>query len=114
MPGADTHPRALRASGRKYARESSQVRRTTDIPCAMVYGVWRDLPGVRALIVPVTLRNVSQGLTSASGGQDHALWLVRRPRARLARHPRPSHPAAHVRDDRDTPLWRRRDAGRGS
>ena len=77
MPRADTHPRGLRASGRKCARKSSQVRRTTGIRCAMVYGVWRDLPGGRALIVPVTLRNVSQGLTSASGGQDHALWLVR-------------------------------------
>jgi len=70
----------------------------------MVYGVWRDLPAVRALIVPVTLRNVSQGLTSASGGQDHALWLVRIEPLRWSEPTRPPHPAPNVRDDREAPL----------
>jgi hypothetical protein len=36
-----------------------------------------------------------------SGRYDFA---VRRQRIRLVRHPRPSHPAPNVRDDRDTPL----------
>src|ERR1700761_4031487 len=59
----------------------------------------------------------AQGLIPASGDQDHTTW----PSARMlspARSSRAEHrhvhriPAAYVRDDRDTPLWWRRDGER--
>jgi hypothetical protein len=43
----------------------------------------------------------------ASGPHDFA---VRISAARLAPPKRPSHPASHVRDDRETPLSKKRDA----
>src|ERR1700736_4715886 len=48
-------------------------------------------------------------LTPASGCQDHTTSPSARQRPRLWHRPRPPHPAAHVRDDRETPLERRRD-----
>src|ERR1700760_3797851 len=64
-------------------------------PARVGYGLWRALPGVPGLIAPVTSRNVSQSLISASGDQDHTLSpsvsaLLVRSRTR------PSHPALHV------------------
>jgi hypothetical protein len=44
----------------------------------------------------------------ASGPHDFA---VRESAIRLMTPPRPSHPAPNVRDDRDTPLYSRRDGG---
>ena len=47
----------------------------------------------------------SANLTPASGCQDHTTSpSAGKARFVLARHRRPPHPAAHVRDDRETPL----------
>ena len=74
------------------------------IPRAMVYGLFRALPGDRALLPPSSLRSLLlKNLTPASGCQDHTTL----PSASSAlvshaisvhRHP------PHVRDDRETPL----------
>src|SRR5258708_3771631 len=55
---------------------------------------------------PSSAEETSANLTPASGRQDHTTSPSAGPRARLSRHLRPSHPAPHVRDDRETPLVR--------
>jgi hypothetical protein len=52
---------------------------------------------------------IIQGLMPASGHQDHTALPSASGRARLCSQKRPSHPAPHVRDDRDTPLRRVQD-----
>ena len=79
------------------------------IPCANGFnGFLRARPGDRALLSPSPARmsrqlDISVGI---SGPHDFA---VRLKRIRLLRRKRPPHPAPNVRDDRDTPLLRRRD-----
>jgi hypothetical protein len=81
----------------------------TGIPCANGFnGFLRARPGDRALLSPSPARmsrqlDISVGI---SGPHDFA---VRLKRIRLLRRKRPPHPAPNVRDDRDTPLLRRRD-----
>ena len=63
--------------------------------------------------LPVSHRRLahrSQDLIPASGNRDRTIspYAIR---ASSLRAPRPSHPAPNVRDDRDTPLQWRRDAG---
>jgi hypothetical protein len=60
-------------------------------PRAMVYGLFRDLPGVPGLVASVTRKKLAS-LISASGDQDHAASLVRADIARQAKPARPSHP----------------------
>jgi hypothetical protein len=59
---------------------------------------------------PSSLRSLLlKNLTPASGRQDHTTSpSASRPRS-SARRSRPPHPALYVRDDRETPLERRRD-----
>ena len=71
-------------------------------PHAMVYGLWRALPGDRAFLPP-SPADQSTDLTPASGCQDHTFLpsaerAVRQERIRVHRIP------AGVRDDRETPL----------
>ena len=76
----------------------------------MVYGLFRALPGDRALLPP-SPRAVScarlDASVEASGPHDFAVRFstVRQRRIRVHRIP------PHVRDDRETPLW---EAGRGN
>jgi hypothetical protein len=53
---------------------------------------------------------VSANLTPASGRHDHTTSPSASRAVRRRHHRRPPHPAAHIRDDRETPLKRRRDA----
>src|ERR1700758_3158690 len=62
-----------RLQQKKQAAVTTGQAGSTGIPCAMVLRLIRDLPGVPGLIATVTLRYRAQGLTSASGGQDHAI-----------------------------------------
>jgi hypothetical protein len=57
----------------KKAHTSIQVqRRQSGLPCAMVYGLLRALPGDRAFLPPSSLRSLLlKNLTPASGRQDH-------------------------------------------
>ena len=77
----------------------------------MVYGLFRALPGDRALLPPSPLRSLLlKNLTPASRRQDHttspsASGALVRSTLRVHRIP------PHVRDDRETPLW---ETGRGN
>src|SRR6266436_9827800 len=51
----------------------------------------------------------NKNLTPASGRQDHTTSPSASWRSRQQRRSRPPHPALYVRDDRETPLERRRD-----
>src|SRR3984957_14787947 len=73
-------------------------------------GFLRALPGDRALLSPSPMRSVSF-LRAWHRRRDARTTRLRRPPrpARRAAPRRPPHPAPNVRDDRETPLERRRD-----
>ncbi len=80
--------------------------RSTGIPCAMVYGLWRALPAVPGLIAPVASRGLAlRNLTPASGCQDHTISPSASSVARLATQPRPSQPAPTSVAMRVRPSW---------
>src|SRR5882757_8983147 len=72
-------------------------------------GFLRALLGDRACLPPSSAELSSANLTPASGRQDHTTSPSASQRSRQQRHPRPSHPAPYVRDDRETPLCVGRD-----
>src|SRR5207237_7479396 len=82
----------------------------SDLPCAMVYGLFRALPGDRAFLPP-SPADRSANLTPASGRQDHTALpsaagaFVSCAAASIASR-------LNVRDDRETPLLVRRDDGK--
>jgi hypothetical protein len=81
------------------------VRVHPAFPDAMVLTVSFVLSPVIGLVCHRHLRKLSSAnLTPASRRQDHTTSPSASRRSRLWRHPRPSHPAPYVRDDRDTPL----------
>jgi hypothetical protein len=93
------------ANMHKKTHTSIQVqRRQSGFPCAVVYGLFRALPGDRAFLPPSPLRSLLlKNLTPASGCQDHtaspsatATFVIRR--HRVHRIP------PRVRDDREPPL----------
>jgi hypothetical protein len=99
--------RSSACKNKKHADKSPQVCRTSPgLPCANGFnGFLRARPGDRALVSPWVTP-----LTRCTGYQRRDIRPTRlhRPRIkriRLARCPRPSHPAPNVRDDRDTPLF---------
>jgi hypothetical protein len=104
-----TSPMA-RLQQKKQAAVTTGLARSTGIPCAMVYGLYRDLLGDRAFLPPSSLRSLLlKNLTSASGGRDHATSPSAKGHVRLTCHPRPSHPRPTCRDDRAyVPLHRGR------
>src|SRR4029077_3116671 len=66
---------------------------TSGLPCAMVYGLFRALPGDRVLLPPSSLRSLLlKNLTPASGRQDHTTSPSASSAARLASPLRPPHP----------------------
>jgi hypothetical protein len=67
-------------------------------------GFLRALPGDRALLPPSLKRITPPNLTPASGCQDHTTSPSARAAPRQRAALRPPHPAANVRDDRETPL----------
>jgi hypothetical protein len=66
---------------------------TTGIPCAMVYGLWRALPGVRAFLVTVARGIITRGLDPGIGGSGPHAFAVRFSFTRRVKPSRPSHPA---------------------
>src|SRR3984893_5309487 len=90
-------------------RVSQVTPESPGTPRAMVYGLYRALPGEPGFLATVAGGIASTDLTPASGCQDHTTSPSARQRPRLWHRLRPPHPAAHVRDDRETPLERRRD-----
>jgi hypothetical protein len=63
------------ANGNKKTHTSIQVqRRHPGFPCAMVFGLWRALPGERAFLPPSPPRSLLlESLTPASRRQDHTI-----------------------------------------
>ena len=101
-------PAALRAV--KKARK--QVTASTPIhpafPARWFTGLCRALPGEPGFVATVALRVIATRLDPSVGGSGPHDFAVRKgvfvgaPGA--LNTSRPSHPASHVRDDRDTPL----------
>jgi hypothetical protein len=84
---------------------------TAGIPCTMVLRLIRDLPGDRALLPPSPVRRLMRlhELSASVGAPGPHDFAVRNAARTSAHSPRPPHPASNVRDDRETPLVRRRD-----
>jgi hypothetical protein len=103
-------PDALRtrslACNWKNARKqvTTGVPKQSGIPCAMGYGLWRALPGVPGLIATVASGS-SASLDPSVGGSGPHDFAVRADATRLSRIGPSIASRAHVRDDRDTPLW---------
>ena len=108
-PGARC-TRGLVCNSAQKTHTSIQVqRRQSGIPCAMVYGLFRALPGDRAFLPPSPAL-LSANLTPASGCQDHTTL----PSASCAFVKGAIHVhriPPHVCDDHETPLMPRRDGG---
>jgi hypothetical protein len=107
--GCALHPRSrVQKCASKNAHEHTGQRRHSDFPCAMVYGLYRALPGDRAFLPPSPALP-SANLTPASGCQDHttspSASQARRQRAAASTAARP-----YVRDVRETPLRVEQDA----
>jgi hypothetical protein len=75
-------------------------------------GFLRALPGDRACLPPSSAKVVFCELDTGVGASGPHDFAVRSKRHSSKAPPRPPHPAAHVRDDRETPLERRRDGQR--
>jgi hypothetical protein len=109
MPGG----RSARSLACKMRKHTSIVTTVTPvspgIPYAMVLTACFVLSPVTGLSCHRRLRNFFRQLDASVGASGPHDFAVRIRRVRLARHLRPPHPAAHVRDDRETPLEMRRD-----
>ena len=109
MPDAGRTP--WPACNKKSRRQSPQVQpEQPAFPARWFYGLYRALPGEPGFVATI-VRNHLANLTPASGRQDHTTSPSAVSLARPAKPPRPSHPAAHVRDDREASLLSA--AGRG-
>ena len=106
--GCALHPRPR--VRKKSTRVSNQGHTATaGIPCANGFnGFLRALLGDHAWLPP-SFAEDSANLAPASERQDHTTSPSAAAGVRLIALPRPPHPALNVRDDRDTPLVRRRD-----
>jgi hypothetical protein len=104
--GCRSHPWS--ACNKKARGRTTGTSRTTGLPCAMVLRLIRDLPGDQALLPP-SPRIIREDLAPALGRQDHTI-SPSAPCCSSHNTPRPSHPAPNVRDDREAPLLRVRDA----
>ena len=105
MPGATRAPAASRAVKKKHASlVTTGSLGIAGIPCAMVLTAYFVLSLVSRACCHHRFADRSAKLDAsvgASGPHDFAVRLMRH----SSKAPkRPSHPAANVRDDRDTPL----------
>jgi hypothetical protein len=84
---------------------------TAGIPCTMVLRLIRALPGDHAWLPPSPVRRWKRlhDLDACIGAPGPHDFAVRKAARTSAHSPRPPHPALYVRDDRETPLVRRRD-----
>src|SRR4030088_2407346 len=107
--GCALHPRSRVQMHIENAHTSIQVQRKhSGLPCAVVYSLYRALPGEPGFFATVTCGSLHKLDTSVgvSGPHDFA---VRHPRVRLARASRPPHPTATYLTIAIRPLvWARR------
>ena len=108
MPGARAHPQPHMRIKKAHELQSPQVRRKrSGIPCANGFnGFLRALLGDRAFLPP-SPDGSSHKLDASVGAPGPHDFAVRLKCTRQLHRKRPSHPALHVRDDRDTPLLMR-------
>ena len=108
---APAAPAAPCAKGRKHTgRDREYSRKHPAFPHAMVLTAYFALSPVIGLSCHRHLAELPpQDLTPASRRQDHTTSPSAGPRSRQQHRLRPPHPASNVRDDRETPLERRRD-----
>ena len=102
-----------RLQQKKQAAVTTGRAGSAGIPCAMVYGLYRALPGDLCLVATVigVMRSIIANLAPASERQDHTTSPSALGHVRLTRPPRPSHPRPTYRDDRPKrPSSSRRDA----
>ena len=103
MPGARC------ARSRAWCVENTRVSHhghtdSPGIPRAMVLTASFALSPVTGLVCHRHLADTSAKLDASVGASGPHDFAVRLNRVRLAATKRPPHPAAHVRDDRETPL----------
>src|SRR5439155_16230883 len=84
------HPAASHATKKRTSVVTTGSPKQSDLPCAMVYGLFRALLGDRAFLPP-SLADRSANLTPASGRQDHTALPSALSFARRAKPKRPSH-----------------------
>jgi hypothetical protein len=103
--GCWPHPRGLARKKvvHSHARKQRQGSRNNRHSLRDGLRLIRGLLGVRACLATVALAFVTQGLIPASGDRDRTI-SPSAPAHSSRAPPRPSHSAAYVRDDRDTPL----------
>ncbi len=112
MPGARAHPQPRMRIKKAHELQSPQVRRKrSGIPCANGFnGFLRALLGDRVgdrAFLPPSPDGSSHKLDASVGAPGPHDFAVRLKCTRQLHRKRPSHPALHVRDDRDTPLLMR-------
>src|SRR5215470_19687189 len=86
-----------------HKRRHHRLSRTTDIPCAMVYDLFRALPGVRDLVVTVACRSSPANLAPAQGCQDHTTSPSANRATSSGSHIRVHRIPPRVRDDASAP-----------
>jgi hypothetical protein len=105
MPGARCTRSLVCAMGNKYAHEYSQraIGKHPTFPHAMVYSLYRALPGDR-LSCHRRQRSCLHRLDTSVGVSGPHVFAVRKLATSSALPLRPPHPAPTSRDVRETPL----------
>jgi hypothetical protein len=104
--GCRNAPAALRASEESTQASHHRYAEQAGIPCAMVFGLWRALPGVPGLIAPVASPNVLAKLDLSVGRPGPHAFARPRAASLVSRsRPRPPQPASRfVTIGRNVPL----------
>src|SRR5215813_2995570 len=112
MPDAGrTHgPPATRKAGGSHHRQGRNNRHSLRNGLRLI----ARSPRGTGLVSPRRPLVIISELDPSVGGSGPHAFAVRLACARLAPSKRPSHPASHVRDDREPPLQRKRDVVRQS
>ena len=109
--GCALHPRSRVQSAPKKAHTSIQVqRRQSGLPCAVVYGLLRALPGDRLSCHRHFAGLASRELGASTGAPGPHDFAVREPSCVRLRKRRVHRIPPRVRDDREPPLYRVRRA----
>ena len=108
---AQGRPGVLRTHSRACSEKSTRVshyRSAETIRPSLrngLNGLCSCSPRCTGLLATVACRSSPTSLIPASGDQDHTISPYANCAVRPTANPRPPHPAANVRDDRDTPLF---------
>jgi len=103
MPGVD-RTRSLVCKQKTHELVTTGTPFTSAFPAQWRYGLYRALLGVPGFVATVARGIITRKLDTSVGVSGPHDFAVRIGRTRLTPPIRPSHPASHVRDDRDTPL----------